>query len=296
MARTAAREHEFAIRGALGAARSLLMQQLLVESVLLALCGGALAILFAWVTDRYLLQFLANREAAAALSVRPDLATLAITGGCAAVCALLFGLAPGWLASHISIEPPLRRSAQNVAAGRSAVVQRIFVPAQAALTLALVVVAAMMSATVSHLRAEHLGFRVDNILLIPVDFERRPQKGPELVHLYRRMVERIRQMPGVDSASVALSTPLHGMGQTAVFTPGVIVEAGNRFHQSLLGERCGCGLFRDAGNRGCWRGTIFRARTRIATTWILNRFPAANALFHASPAIGQTLRRTNRNP
>lgn len=293
MARTAAREHEFAIRGALGAARSRLMQQLLVESILLALCGGALAILFAWVTDRYLLQFLADREAAAALPVRPDLATLAITGGCAVVCALLFGLAPGWLASHISIEPALRRSAQNVAAGRSAVVQRIFVPVQVALTLALVVVAAMMSATVSHLRAEHLGFRVDNILLIPADFERLPQKGPDLVHLYRRMVERIQQMPGVDSASVALSTPLHGMGQTAVFTPASSSKPAIDFTNRYWVNDVGAGYFATLGTR-MLAGRDFSGEDADANTCILNR-SAANALFHASPAIGQTLRRTNRN-
>src|SRR5277367_5897819 len=98
LARASAREREFAIRGALGAARSRLMQQLLVESLLLALGGAALAVLFAWATDRYLLQFLANREAAEAFSVRPELTTLLITGGCAVVCALLFGMAPAWLA------------------------------------------------------------------------------------------------------------------------------------------------------------------------------------------------------
>ncbi len=64
LARAATRQHEFAIRGALGAGRSRLMQQLLVESLLLAIAGGALAIVFAWATDRFLLRFMADRVAA----------------------------------------------------------------------------------------------------------------------------------------------------------------------------------------------------------------------------------------
>jgi predicted permease len=292
LARAATREREFAIRGALGAARSRLMQQLLVESLLLALCGGAVAILFAWVTDRYLLQFLANREAAAALPVRPDLSTLLITGGCAVLCALLFGLAPAWLASHISIEPALRRSGQN-AAGKHTLLQRISVPAQVALTLALVVVAAMMSATVNHLRAAHLGFRVDNILLVPADFERLPQKGLDLVHLYRRIVLRIEQMPGVDAASVAESTPLNGQGETGIFTTDLSAKPAINFANRYWLNDVGAGYFATVGTR-MLTGRDFSGEDADANTCVVNR-SAANALFHGSPAVGQNLRRSDVN-
>ena len=293
MARTAAREHEFAIRGALGAARSRLMQQLLVESLLLAVCGGALAILFAWATDRYLLRFLADREAAAAIPVQPDLATLLITGGCAVLCALLFGLAPGWLASHVSIEPALRRSSQNTAAGRSALVQRIFVPVQVALTLVLVVVAVMMSATVKHLRTAPLGFSVDNILLVPSDFERLPQKGLDLVHLYRRMIERIEQMPGVESASVAMSTPLHGLGQTAVFTSASSGKPAIDFANRYWVNDVGAGYFATLGTR-LLAGREFSGEDADANTCVLNH-AAAQRLFPGSEALGEVVRQTDRS-
>jgi predicted permease len=293
LARASTREHEFAIRGALGAARTRIMQQLLVESLLLALCGGALAILFAWATDRYLLQFLADREAAASLSVRPDLFTLLITGGGAVLCALLFGLGPGWLASHISIEPVLRRSGHSIAAGKNAVAQRIFLPVQVALTLALVVVAAMLSTTVSHLRATHLGFRIDNILLAPADFDRLPQKGLDLVHLYRRMILRMEQMPGVESASVAVSTPLHGMGQTSVFTSASSSKPAIDFSNRYWVNDVGPGYFATLGTR-MLAGKDFSGEDTDANTCILNR-SAANAIFPGETAIGQTLRQTNRN-
>jgi len=293
VARASSRQREFAIRGALGAARFRLMQQLLVESLLLAFCGGALAILFAWATDRYLLRFLANREAAAALPIRPDLSTLLVTGGCAAVCALLFGLAPAWLASHVPIEPALRRAGQNIAAGRGTVVQRLFVPVQVALTLALVVVAAMLSATVSHLRATHLGFRIDNILLAPADFERLPQKGLDLVHLYRRIILRMDQMPGVDRASVAVSTPLHGMGQTGVFTSASSSKPAIDFSNRYWVNDVGPGYFATLGTR-MLAGHDFSGEDSDAGTCILNR-SAANRIFPGSAAIGQSLRQTSRN-
>jgi predicted permease len=293
LARASTREHEFAIRGALGAARTRIMQQLLVESLLLALCGGALAILFAWATDRYLLQFLADREAAASLPVQPDLFTLLTTGGCAVVCALLFGLGPGWLASHISIEPVLRRSGRSITAGKNAVVQRIFLPMQIALTLGLVVVAAMLSSTVSHLRSTHLGFRIDNVLLAPADFERLPQKGLDLVHLYQRIILRMRQMPGVDSASVAESTPLHGVGNTGVFTPASSSKPALDFTNRYWVNDVGAGYFATLGTR-MLTGRDFSGEDSDAGTCILNR-SAATRLFPGSTAIGQSLRRTARD-
>jgi len=293
LARASTREHEFAIRGALGAARTRIMQQLLVESMLVALCGGALAILFAWATDHYLLQFLADREAAASLPVRPDSFTLLITGGCAILCALLFGLAPGWLASHISIEPVLRRSGHSITAGKDAVAQRVFLPVQVALTLALVVVAAMLSTTVSHLRATHLGFRIDNVLLAHVDFERLPQKGTDLVHLYRRMMLRMEQMPGVDSAGVAESTPLHGVGSTGVFTPASSSKPAIDFSNRYWMNDVSAGYFAALGTR-MLSGRDFAGEDSDAGMCILNR-SAANRLFPGAAAIGQSLRQTNRN-
>ncbi len=293
LARASAREHEYAIRGALGAGRSRLMQQLLVESLLLASVGGALAVLFAWATDRYLLRFLANSEAAASLSVRPDLPALLVTGGCAVLCAVLFGTAPGWLASHVSIEPALRRSNQGIAAGKDNLVQRIFVPVQVGLTLALVVVAAMLGATVSRLRTTHLGFRVENILLIRSDFRKVPQKGLDLVHLYRRMILRMEQMPGVDSASVAENTPLRGAGQTGIFTSATSRKPAIDFANRYWVNDVGPGYFAALGTR-MLAGRDFSGEDSDANTCILNH-SAASALFPGAAAIGQSLRRSDRS-
>ncbi len=294
MARASTHQHEFAIRGALGAARSRLMQQLLVESLLLAFAGGALAVAFAWATDRFLLRFLANRHEAAALSIQPDASTLMVTGGCAIFCALLFGIAPAWLASHIAIEPVLRRTGQTAAAGRGGSVRRLFVPVQVALTLALVVVAAMLSATVIHLRSEGLGFRTENVLFIGTDFDGLPQKGLELVHLYRRMISRMEEMPGIEGVSVAEITPLSGWRHTGAFTSQTLAtgteenlreeyninDIGSQFFAALRTKILG--------------GRDFSNQDSDANTCILNQ-SAAKKLFPAQPAVGRTVRQLSRS-
>ncbi len=286
IARAATREHEFAIRGALGAARFRLMQQPLVESLLLAILGSLLAIVFAWTTDRFLLQFLSDREAAESLSVRPDLSTMLVTGGCAIVCALLFGIAPAWLASHTPIETALRRSGRNgLASGGT--LRRFFVPVQIALSLTLVVVAALLSTTVAHLRAAHLGFRTENVLLVPADFERLPQKGLDLVHLYRQMASRMEQTPGVDSASVAENTPLNGWRHMGTFAgAGASHSAGQSPDDKYEINDVGSHYFATMGTQ-MLAGRDFTDQDADANTCILNR-SAADALFPLPPPIGQT--------
>ena len=284
LARAQAREHEFAIRGALGAPRSRLMRQPLMESLLLALAGGALAVGLAWAIDHYLLRFLADPHAAAALSVRPEPATLLATGACAAVCALLFGLAPAWLASRASLEPALRRKGNAPRLRKGS----IFVPVQVALTLVLVVAATALSATVVNLRNTHLGFHTENVFFVPADFERLPQKGADLVHLYRRIVARIGQMTGVERVSVGESTPLGSNGQIGFFfnsaaSAGNPASPANRYWRNDVGAN----YFAALGTEQV-AGRAFADSDVDADTCMLNR-SAANALFPKSAALGRTV-------
>lgn len=294
LARATAREHEFAIRAALGAARSRLMQQILVESLLVACAGGALAIAFAWSTARWLLLFLDNKEAASALAVRPDATLLAVTAAGALLCALLFGLLPAWLASRFPLEPALRKSGRNQSHGvrNHFVLRRMFLPLQLALTLGLVSVAAMLSATVIHLRSGTLGFHPGNILLANTDFERLPQKGEALVQLYRRMIGRMAQMPGVDRVSVAENTPLSGSSFLGAFSSDQSPEpADNRFRYQT--NVIGANYFAALGAR-MLAGRDFTGTDADAGTCILN-WTAMNMLFPMMPALGRTVYQRHSN-
>jgi predicted permease len=209
LARATARRQEFAIRGTLGAGRGRLMRQLLAECLLLALPGALLGIGLAWMAGPWILHMLGNAEAESALSMRPNLAVLSVTVACAVLCALLFGMAPAWTASHTKMEAALRSSPPSTSSG-GAGLRNFFVPFQVALSLALVVVAGLLGTSVARLLTEDSGYRTDNVFFILTDFLRIPEKGDALVTLYRRMAARMEQFPGVEQTSVASLSPLQG--------------------------------------------------------------------------------------
>ncbi|HEV2277529.1 MAG TPA: ADOP family duplicated permease [Acidobacteriaceae bacterium] len=293
LARAATREHEFAIRAALGAARARIMQQVLVESLLLAAAGAALAIAFSWATDRYLLRFLPNHEAAAALATRPDAALLAITGGTAVVCGLLFGLVPAWMATHFPLDPALRTSGKNQSHGssyggrRNFLLRRIFLPAQLALTLGLVAVAAMLGATVAHLRENSAGLGSRGVVLFHTNFERMQLSRADVAKLNERIVARVAQMPGVQSVSVATNTPLSGRSHLTAFAAADSPEPANSPYQYEI-DQIAPAYFGTLGVQ-ILAGHDFSGGTGDTGTCILSQ-AAARLLFPGAPAMGRSVR------
>jgi predicted permease len=209
LARASARRQEFAIRGALGAGRLRLLHQLFVECLMLALPGALLGVGFAWITGPWIVHMLGNQQAEEAISMRPNLAVLSVTLGCAVLCALLFGMAPSWVASRTGIEAELRKSHPRAAVSATRL-RNFFVPFQLALSLTLIVVASLLGTTIERLLTENSGYRTENVVFALTDFLRIPEKNEALVELYRRMATRIEQLPGVDAASVAAVLPMMG--------------------------------------------------------------------------------------
>ncbi len=170
----------------------------------------------------------------------------------------------------------------------------MFVPTQIALTLALVVVAAMLSATVIHLRSANLGFRTENVLFIATDFDRLPQKGADLAGLYRRMIERMEEMPGVDDASVAEITPLSGWSHTGAFSAQSSAKATEENLRENYNINDVGGLYLATIRTRFVAGRDFSNRDDDARGCILNR-SAANGLFHEQQAMGRTVRQFSRS-
>jgi predicted permease len=285
LARASARRQEFAIRGALGAGRLRLMRQLFVECLMLAVPGAGLGIWLAWMTGPWILHMLGNAEAEQALSMRPNLAVLSVTVACAVLCALVFGMAQAWTASHTSVEAELRSSHPRTSVG-GAGIRNFFVPVQVALSLTLVVVASLLGATVARLLTDGSGYRTDNVVFALTDFLRVPQKGEALVALYHRMAERMEKRPGVEQASVAALSPLRGDRWTEDFVAGddgharpleamANVIASHYF--SALGVPILAG--RDLSNSDSDRSSC-----------IVNQ-AAARLYFPSVPPLGKTLRR-----
>jgi predicted permease len=290
LARALARRQEFAIRGALGAGRLRLMRQLFVECLMLALPGALLGVWLAWAVGPWILHMLGNREAEKAISMRPDLAVLSVSIACATMCALLFGMAPAWIASHSSIDNGLRSSNRRVSAD-AATLRNFFLPVQIALALALVVVAGLLGTTMNRLLTESSGYQTDHVYFALTDFLRIPQKGDAMVELYRRMAERIEHSPGVEQASVAGVTPLSGSRFSDFF-----VAADNAAHVGTVesGENIVSAHYFSTVGIPFLAGRDLVNNDSDRNSCVLSE-SAARLFFAGSSALGKTLREVDHH-
>ncbi len=216
LARTAGRQKECAVRLALGASRSRLVQQLLTESVLLSLSGGSLGILVAlWGID--LLNEFKPTDAGQFwtsyaqtfrfFTIRLDGWVLAFNFLLAMVTGILFGLTPAWQASRPDLNRALKDSAGSLTAawrGMGHSVWRLLVISQIALALVLLAGAGLMIRSLVNLLAVDLGFDPTNVITMQV------YARDATLEFYRQLHERAAALPGVESVSVAGTAPLSG--------------------------------------------------------------------------------------
>jgi predicted permease len=237
LARATARQHEIAVRLALGASRFRLIRQLLTESVLLSLLGAALSALFASWGSRFLVGFLAGRNRIAPLDLTPDVNVLGFTLAVGVLTGALFGLAPAWRASRVNPHAAMKPSGRGVAEGHSRFsVGKALVVAQIALSLVMIVGAGLLIGSWRRLATLDPGFRSEGVLLAGVNT--RPARIPneQLGATYGRILERLRALPGVASASAAGLTPFGSTNSTitidvAGYTPASDNDARARFNQ-----------------------------------------------------------------
>lgn len=286
LARAAARQQEFAVRVALGAARGRLMRQLFVEGLMLALPGAALGIALAWMAGPGLLRLLSSNHLEIAISTQPDMAVLAVTVSCTLLCTLLFGMAPAWMAAHANVESGLRNSSMRVAISSSGV-RRFFVPFQVALSLVLFVFAVLLGSSVLRLRTNDSGYQTQGVYFFVTDWNRIPQKGADLLPLYRRMAARLRSMPGIISASLAEFPPLFDMGDEEKYVPGTMV--GKAQPVPTWTNTVGNGFFATVGTP-LLAGRDLRNDETDAGSCVVNEAAAAK-FFPNQSALGQQLRR-----
>lgn len=196
VARNSIRQREFSVRLALGAGRRALLRQLLTESLLLVLAGGALAWLFAVAATRALASW-AHIES----SLSPDRNVLLFTFALLIVAAVTFGLAPLRLALSAGPGLALKTSAAaaNTNAGRSRGA-KIVVAMQMALCVVLLVSGGLLVRTLLNLKNTPLGFSTDGLAVFGVNPH--IQSVPEGVAFYRELMRRMRALPGVESVTI----------------------------------------------------------------------------------------------
>src|SRR5262245_4622481 len=214
LARGTGRLRELAIRGALGAGRSRLVRQLLVESLVLALLGGVLGVLLAAGAMRLIE---ANRPASLPEYVALGLNTrvLLFALGASVVCAVLFGLVPAVLGSRTQLHEAMRQGDTRMSGGHHRL-RVLLVVAEVALALVLVVAAGLTSRALAGLLRLDTGFDGTGVVTFRLSVpEARQRTAQDLRDFYERLVGELRGLPGVEDASYSTLLPLDGPWETS---------------------------------------------------------------------------------
>ncbi|HEV8144733.1 MAG TPA: ABC transporter permease, partial [Bryobacteraceae bacterium] len=211
LARASGRQKEIAIRMALGSGRGRLVRQLLTESVVLALAGAALGVAFAQWGSRLLVTFISTSDSPVYLDLTPDLRVLAFTIGVALLTGLLFGLAPAWRGTRVQPQIAMKENARGLVEGRSRFsAGKLLVMAQVALSLVLLTAAGLLLGSFRKLATMSTGFETENVLIANVDLTNAKYPKERVLPAFLEMLERLRALPGVRSASASALTPMSG--------------------------------------------------------------------------------------
>ena len=210
LARAADRRKEIAIRLALGSSRARLMRQLLSESLLLAVLGGALGLLFALWTARLIVSFRPPLPVPLALDLNPDAKVLGFTLLLAVATGLVCGLAPALQASRPRLVPALKDEASSLGRGyRRFGLRNLLVVSQVAISTLLLIGAGLFLRSLASAQAIDPGFSLRSGAVAQVAPGFGGGYTPEQTReIYRQMLERARTLPGARSAALAEFLPL----------------------------------------------------------------------------------------
>ncbi|QOY91426.1 ABC transporter permease [Paludibaculum fermentans] len=206
LVRGAARRREFAIRQALGVSGGRLLRQVLTESALLGLLGGAAGLIVAGVCLP-LLQALLPRSMPHMAEVRLNPAVLAFSAACSLGCGLLFGLAPAFRASRVSIEQALRQSARTIAP-RSRLARGLVV-AEMGLALVLLTTGGLLTESFRRVSSVSFGFDREHVLTMRVTLPKQKYGSAAGILAFRRdLLAKAAQLPGITAVGTVDAIPL----------------------------------------------------------------------------------------
>ncbi len=212
-ARASARQKEVAVRLAMGAARARVVRQFLTESLLLSLAGAAGGFLIAVLATRALIALLSTTDNPVVLDLQPDWRILLFTGTAAIGTGLLFGLAPALRATSSGLGAALKeRTHQIQISGSRFGFTRLLLSTQVALSIVLLAAAGLLGASLVGLLTQSPGFDPNGVTTLHIDTTKLPLKGPALLALYGKIMQRTNALPGVESASIMSTTPFSNDG------------------------------------------------------------------------------------
>jgi putative ABC transport system permease protein len=213
LARASVREREIAVRLAIGASRSRIFRQLLIESLLLSIAGTLLGIWLAGVLSRGLVALIDTPGTTYFVDLALSWRVFAFAAGLAILTGALFGLAPAWRATRAAPGAAMKAGARGATDDRGRVgLRRVLVVGQVALSLVLVMAALLFSGTLRNLVRADAGMRTDGVLVANFDMRRAGIPADRLLDAQQAFIERVSAIPGVAAVSSAGIVPLSGSG------------------------------------------------------------------------------------
>jgi putative ABC transport system permease protein len=210
LARGTARQRELAVRASMGASRGRLFAQLLTESLVLAVIGGAIGVALAWATLDVLMALMPPFTLPSEADVRLNVPVLLFTLAACGLSGILFGCVPAWQAARSNVNDMLKEAGRAVSGGRHRL-RRALVVTEFALALTLLAGGGLAIHSLLKLANVDLGFRTDHLLTFYLPVPEGRLSGPEQVKVfYDRLQEGIRAVPGVTSVSVSTGMPVQG--------------------------------------------------------------------------------------
>lgn len=204
LARSSLRQREIGIRMALGAGRGLLIRQLLTESLVIALTGGALGLALGFWTSHLILAY-----ASVPIAPQIDLRILVFTLIVSLFTVLAFGLVPALQSSRTDLVAVIKDEAATAGKGyKKSRVRNLLIIAQVTLSLILLICAGFFLRSVSKAQNVDLGFDANNVLLVPVDLGLQSYSEPKGKAFYQTLVDNLQTLPNVQSVSLAEHIPL----------------------------------------------------------------------------------------
>jgi putative ABC transport system permease protein len=220
-ARGSARAREFAIRAAVGATRGQIIRQLLIESFVVALLGGVVGFFMAvWLREAIVA--LAPQGVARLHEISFDLPVLGFAFLVASLTAVLFGLWPAWQTSRADVQVALKSGSHGSSEAPSAKLTRDWlVISEIALTLTLLIAAALVLKSFARMQSFQLGYEPRGLLTARIELPFTKYLTKEQVSVFsKNLLDRVRALPGVESAAIGANPPLFGSWQIGFFREG----------------------------------------------------------------------------
>ena len=290
-ARAAVRQKEIAVRLAIGSSRRRIIQQLLTESLLLALVGGSAGIVLAVVLAKNLLAFLPDNPTGYVISSSPDLRILAFAVGLSLLTGFIFGLIPAFAAASPNVADILKAKAANVTGDTGQIgVRKCLVASQITLSLLLLIGASLFIRSLANLRLVNPGFETKNLVQFDMDLGSIGYDPSRAHTFYTELESRLQHLPGVEAAGIALNPVLADSDwESTIRIAGRVSKPGE--DNEAYVNRVSPGFFKTLGIHLLSGRTFRESDTASAPKAVVVSESFATHFFGAQSAVGRWIGR-----